>query len=390
MRNTQCSAQLQRLHNHPESVSEGASFEVEQSETRNSRSPQANGTPLFAWASSNALAELLRILPCWVQDAIAEFGDQDLEEVALDLGRPLSLRSSIRHLLLVREVAKADLHYIVHRVRGFREDNRTGIDRTVHRIAAIRDRHGIVVGLTIRIGRVVGGSAEILRDLLFTDQSLLLVGPPGSGKTTILRDATRILADRWGARVIVVDTSNEIGGDGRVPHPGIGRARRVQVPAPSEQARILMQTLTNHGPQVLIVDELGFRMDVEVALSIARRGVQMLATVHGHVLDDVVENPDLAPLVGGIAPTGTAGRHRICRPPFGHAVEVRDHRTVLVHCDVAQSVDELCAGGLPTAVEVRMRAVQAPATPDRGGPPIARTSPQQDSGPQVDAYSSYP
>ncbi len=339
----------------------------------------ANGRDpiLPAGANSNeTLHTLLRILPAWVQDAIVDFGGENLEQLALDLGRPLSLRSCVRELLLAREVARSDLHYIVHRIHGFREDDRTGIDRTVHRIAAIRDRHGIVIGLTIRVGRALEGSAEVLRDLLLAGQNLLFVGPPASGKTTILRDATRILADRWGSRVIVVDSSNEIGGDGRIPHPGIGHARRVQVPAPSAQARILLQTLTSHGPQVLIVDELGFHTDVEVVLSIARRGVQMLATVHGHLLGDVVANSDLAPLVGVVALSGSPGQRRTTSPVFGHAVEVRDHQTIIVHRDVARSVDELCAGESPTGVEVRVRTVPAPSPSNHPEPAIGVVSPR--------------
>ncbi len=301
------------------------------------------------------LVALLRVLPVWVRDMVVEFGVEDLEEVALDLGRPLTLQSRSTHRIMTREIAKADLHYVVHRVSGFREDDRTGIDRTVHRIACIRDRYGSIVGLTIRIGRAIPGSADVIRDLLHNGRSTLLVGAPGSGKTTILRDAARILSDRWGPRAIVVDTSNEIGGDGRIPHPSIGQARRVQVPEPSAQGRILMQALANHGPRALVIDELGFHMDVAAALTIARRGVQMIATAHGGVLQDVVDNPDLAPLVGGIVLTGNAQRRRMGRPAFGQVVEVRDRAHVLVHHDVARSVDQILAGQPPDAVELRVR-----------------------------------
>jgi len=320
--------------------------------------PQNIGRP-----TDEALEPLLRILPGWIQDGIAEFGGADLEEITIDLGRLPSLRSRARHRLISGEVSRNDLHYIIHRIHGFRDDNRTGIDRTLHRIACVRDRHGLVVGLTIRVGRALVGIAEIVRDLLLSRQNLLVVGPPGCGKTALLRDATRILASRWDTRVIVVDTSNEIGGEGRMPHPSLGSARRIQTQTPSDQARILMQTVANHGPQVIIVDEIGFQPDVAVVLTIAHRGVQLLAAVHGHGLDDIMENPDLAMLVGGVASIGHLHRHRIGSPAFALAVEVRDHHTLVVHRDVAQSVDELCAGRPLSAVEIRVRSGAQPISP---------------------------
>jgi len=300
------------------------------------------------------LALLLRVLPGWVQEEVRREGEGGLEEVVMDLERPLVLRYRGGEKVLERRVSKEDLHHVVHRVHGFREDNRTGIERTLHRISCVRDRYGEIVGLTVRVGRAVVGAAEFIRDVVLGG-SVLFVGPPGSGKTTLLRDAARILSERLGTKVVVVDTSNEIGGDGKVPHPAIGKARRIQVPEPSVQAKVLMQAVANHGPAAIVIDEIGFHGDVDAVVTIARRGVQMLATVHGSELRDVVENPHLAPLLGGIAQSGAA-RRRLAPPVFGSLVEVVGRDRVVVHKDLAASVDAVLRGeGLPDGVELRVR-----------------------------------
>jgi stage III sporulation protein SpoIIIAA len=297
---------------------------------------------------------LRRVLPAWVQEEVERHGTGDLEEIVMDLERPLALRYPEGYEYVDRLVLKDDIHHVVHRVRGFREDNRTGIDRTVHRISCVRDRYGEIVGLTVRVGRAVVGAAEFIRDVVLGG-SVLFVGPPGSGKTTLLRDAARILSERLGPKVVIVDTSNEIGGDGKVPHPAIGKARRIQVPDPSVQAKVLMQAVANHGPAAIVIDEIGFYGDVDAVVTIARRGVQMLATVHGSELRDVVENPHLAPLLGGIAQSGAA-RRRLAPPVFGSLVEVVGRDRVVVHKDLAASVDAVLRGeDLPDGVELRVR-----------------------------------
>jgi stage III sporulation protein SpoIIIAA len=285
-------------------------------------------------------AELMVILPVWIQEAA--LGVTGLEEIALDVGRELVLKYDGGYDVLEREVTKDDLHYVVHRIHGFREDNRTGIDKTFHRIAAIRDRYGEIVGMTIRFGRFIAGAAEVLSEMLRTTRdSLMLIGRPGVGKTTILRDVARILAEELGPKVVIVDSSNEIGGDGKTPHLGIGHARRLQVPEPSVQARIMMQAIANHGPEVVIADEIGYHSDVDVVVTMARRGVRFVATAHGDSLQDIVDNPDLRPLLGGIDMTA---KRRLSRPVFASALEIKGKGQLYFHADTAKAVDALLAG----------------------------------------------
>lgn len=284
--------------------------------------------------------ELLAVLPVWVQDAVQ--GVPALEEICIDLGRALTIKHAGGHRVIDRLVEKDDLHYLVHRTGGFREDNRTGIERTVHRISAIRDRYGEIVGITVRIGRFIQGVAEPLRGALIdSGRSVMLLGPPGSGKTTLLRDVVRLIAEQLGPRVVVVDSSNEIGGDGKVPHPGLGLARRLQVPTPTVQASVMMQALANHGPEVIVADEIGYHDDVAVVLTMARRGVQVIATAHGESLHDVIENPDLAPLLGGID-LQAAKRHS--RPVFRSLLEVRGKGQLYYHANLADAVDDVLTG----------------------------------------------
>jgi stage III sporulation protein SpoIIIAA len=303
----------------------------------------------------------------------------DLVEIVLDLGRPASARvlggaehGGAREVFLTDgEVQAADLAHVVGRIGAFGGDNRAGIPRTLHRISAIRNRRGDVVGLTCRVGRSVRGTVDMLRDLVEGEggqlgRSVLILGRPGVGKTTLLREVARVLADESSRRVVVVDTSNEIAGDGDIPHPGIGRARRMQVPSPDEQHAVMIEAVENHTPQVIVIDEIGTEREAQAARTIAERGVQLVGTAHGTALENLLQNPTLADLVGGVQPV-TLGDDEARRrgtqktvlerkgpPTFDVLVEMRSRSEVAVHRDVAATVDAELRG-LPMAVEMRTR-----------------------------------
>jgi stage III sporulation protein SpoIIIAA len=314
------------------------------------------------------LEQLLAVLPVDLRTALAGRGSLDaLLEIVLDLGRPPEARFSSGTFELGAEpLDRQALAHIVERVGAFGPDNRAGIERTLHRISALRNRRGAIVGLTCRVGRAVVGTVDIVRDVIETGRSTLLLGRPGVGKTTLLREAARVLADELGKRVVVVDTSNEIAGDGDIAHPGIGRARRLQVPAPAEQHATMIEAVENHMPEVIVIDEIGTQAEALAARTIAERGVQLIATAHGTALENLLANPTLCDLVGGIQAVTLSDEEarrrgtqktvleRKAPPTFDVLVEILDQDRLAVHRDVAEVVDRALRGLAPRP-EIRQR-----------------------------------
>ncbi|KAB2962740.1 MAG: AAA family ATPase [Thermoanaerobaculia bacterium] len=315
------------------------------------------------------LAQLLALLPGELRDRIATRGPLDeLLEIVLDLGRvPEARYARSTAELGERPLGRDELARIVEHVGRFGNDNRAGIERTLHRISALRNRSGEIVGLTCRVGRAVVGTVAIVRDVIETGRSTLLLGRPGVGKTTLLREAARVLADELGKRVVVVDTSNEIAGDGDIPHPGIGRARRLQVPSPAEQHATMIEAVENHMPEVVVIDEIGTQAEALAARTIAERGVQLIATAHGNALENLLANPTLSDLVGGIQAVTLSDEEarrrgtqktvleRKAPPTFDVLIEIQDKDRFAVHRDVAEVVDRALRG-LPPRPEIRVRA----------------------------------
>ncbi len=302
------------------------------------------------------LDALLEVLPPDIRRALRAANKADqLLEIVMDLGRVPEARFTTHEVQLSDvEVCDADLEYVVSRIGEFTDDNRAGIERTLHRISCIRNRQGRVVGLTCRVGRAVYGVIDILQDILTSGKSILLLGRPGVGKTTLLRESARVLAET--KRVIIVDTSNEIGGDGDIAHPAIGRARRMQVAMPALQHEVMIEAVENHMPEAIVIDEIGRELEAAAARTIAERGVQLIATAHGNTLENLLLNPTLSDLVGGIESvtlsdeearrrgTQKSVLERRAPPTFDVLIEIQDRQRMAVHHDVAAAVDSLLRG----------------------------------------------
>lgn len=312
------------------------------------------------------LDALINLFPPHIRQPLCQQENiSELLEVVLDLGRPPEARFPQREVVLSpKEVSEQDIDYVASRISSFGDDNRAGIERTLHRISAIRNRKGRIVGLTCRVGRAVFGTIKIIEDLVQSGKSVLLLGRPGVGKTTMLREVARVLADDLNKRVVIVDTSNEIAGDGDIPHPAIGHARRMQVTTPTRQHAVMIEAVENHMPEVIVIDEIGTELEAQAARTIAERGVQLVGTAHGNTLENLMMNPTLADLIGGIQ-TVTLGDEeakrrgtqksileRMSPPTFGIVVEIQDWDKVAIHPDVGEAVD-VTLRGQPTTTEIR-------------------------------------
>ncbi len=339
------------------------------------RSDEYKSTPesTVARPSSNSpiyddLEQLLSILPAELRHPLSNHPKRpQLIEVILDLGRRPEARFPGQAEFLAEQIiSKRDLEYCIERVGTFGGDNRAGIEKTLHRISAMRNRAGTIIGLTCRVGRAIFGTVEMIRDLVEAGQSILLLGRPGVGKTTALREIARVLADDLSKRVVIIDTSNEIAGDGDIPHPAIGRARRMQVACPEQQHQVMIEAVENHTPEVIIIDEIGTELEALAARTIAERGVQLVGTAHGNQLENLIKNPTLADLIGGIQ-TVTLGDDEARRrgsqksvlerkapPTFDVAIEMLERQRWVVHEDVATTVDNLLRGRVP---ETQVRTV---------------------------------
>jgi stage III sporulation protein SpoIIIAA len=312
------------------------------------------------------LDALLGILPGNIVEAVHKANDYDnLLEIILDLGRVPTARYVLGETVLInKEITRAELDHVVERIGEFDADNRAGLERTLHRISCLRNRRGHIVGLTCRVGRAVYGTVDIIQDIVESGKSLLILGAPGVGKTTLLREAARILAES--KRVIVVDTSNEIGGDGDVPHPAVGKARRMQVREPMLQHEVMIEAVENHNPEVIVIDEIGRELEAAAARTIAERGVQLIGTAHGRTIDNLLLNPTLSDLIGGIEAVTLSDEEarrrgtqktvleRRSPPTFDVLVEIQQRDRFAVHMDISASVDSLLRG-YPLPPEIRSR-----------------------------------
>ena len=336
---------------------------------------------------SDDLDLLLAVLPQRIRVSLQQLGRaDDLIEIVMDLGRLPEARFPDGEVCLSpEETTRDDLQHVIDNIGDFGADNRAGIERTLHRISAIRNRESTVIGLTSRVGRAVYGVIDIIQEIIMSGSSLLLLGRPGVGKTTLLREASRVLSEK--KRVVIVDTSNEIAGDGDIPHPSIGRARRMQVATPTLQHEVMIEAVENHMPEAIIIDEIGRELEALAARTIAERGVQLIGTAHGNTIENLLMNPTLSDLVGGIDTVTLSDEEarrrgtqktvleRKAPPTFDVLIEIQERQRMIVHHKVSEAVDSLLRGWtlspeiryVNSDLEVHIESVESLGSPGRIG-----------------------
>ena len=303
----------------------------------------------------NNLEKLIENLPFFLQTDFDQYDSKDeLIEIILDLGRRPEIRFIHNTEYLSQKIISwQDIDYITKRLTKFTDENRAGLEHTLHRVSCIRNRQFLINGLTCRVGRESKNTVFVIQDLLESKKSILILGKPGVGKTTIIRETAKILANEMGKRVIIIDTSNEIAGSSDIPHSGIGRARRMQVPKTELQHQIMVEAVENHMPQVIIIDEIGTELEVLATRTIAEKGVQLIGTTHGNCLENLIRNPILTDLIGGIQyvtlsddearrrKTQKTILERKAYPAFKIIVEINNLNSWTIYENVMDSIDLL-------------------------------------------------
>lgn len=331
-------------------------------------------TPLIDVSTDQEFLALLEQLPPDIAEMVRP-RIREVEEITFALGKGVEVAYGDLRVTYNRPTTTADMSRL-DTGGAFRKDGRRGIEGTLHRIARFTDISGDDASgqsgksnmIKVRVGRVLVGVAEPLREVLYAMRhGVLIIGPPGVGKTTLLRDMIRILQEVYAGKMIVVDTSLEICGEGDTPHAFLRLGQRVMVGHPSRQKAMIDQALMNGGPQLLAFDEIGYRDDVENVIFGAQRGVLPVGSVHGYTIFDVIRSPRLRPLIG-LRPDGS--RNQLEASVFGMAIEVRGKGQFRILPDVNTALDQLEAGVLPEFEDVQLTIADAHVAHVTGVPQI--------------------
>ncbi len=309
---------------------------------------------MIGYNNKDSIATLFDIFPAKIVKLLQNIDNEKLIEVICDIDRPLIARYlDGSEIELAYTITAKDLQAISTNrlLTAFTANNRCGIDKTLHRIACIRGKDGqSILGLTIRIGRILTPQIDLIADIIDTGESVLFLGKPAAGKTTKLRECADYLSTEGGKRVIIIDSCNEIGGEGNVPHFAVGRARRMPIPQGKKQYEIMLEAVESHNPQVLIIDEISTREEAMACKTIGERGIQLLASAHGERIENLIKNPAINTIIGGAASVTVGDKEasktgnkvvlkREFMPVFSHIIELTSYKEVQIHSNLEKAVD---------------------------------------------------